>query len=124
MKPHKHLPAALFELLLVSIPASAAPFSKKFPFAQADGTKIELWGKGAPPHGRHPRSKQEVFRRRALEKRAEWEDKSGTQERWNAMKVARRNADVQLAPDHRTSATGETLPSPPSYTTTSSKVGL
>ncbi|MBM4152300.1 MAG: hypothetical protein FJ220_02100, partial [Kiritimatiellaceae bacterium] len=37
-------------LMMLSSSALAAPFAKKFPFVQPDGTTIELWGEGDEFH--------------------------------------------------------------------------
>ena len=157
-------------VVFVTTSVIAAPFAKKIPFTQPDGTKIELWGEGdefyavfetldgytvvfdpqtkayhyaqrsadgndlisagvevdkrdsaALGLARHVRIKPEAVKKRAFERFQRWDQAMQVSTRWKAMKGERRQAE--LAVEGQGGSSGS-QPSPPSSTTTGTKVGL
>jgi len=159
-------------VVLVTASVLAAPFAKKIPFTQPDGTEIELWGEGdefyavsetldgytvvfdtqtkayyyaqlsadgnnlisagvevgkrdtaALGLAKHVRIKPEAVKKQAFERFQRWDRAMQVSTRWKAMKGKRRQAE--LAAEEQGGSSGLQLqPSPPSSTTTGTKVGL
>jgi M6 family metalloprotease-like protein len=157
-------------VVFVTTSVLAAPFAKKIPFTQPDGTKIELWGEGdefyavfetldgyavvfdpqtkayhyaqrsadgndlisagvevgkrAPAAlglAKHLRIKPETAKKRALERFQRWDQAMQVSTRWKTMKNERRQAEAVM--EEQGDSNG-LLFSPPSSTTTGTKVGL